>query len=107
MTLGEKPIQFTYHRNQSNIHSRLERIYATKQLIILNSHILPFQHLDHKVLLTEFVLRVRIRGLGYWKVNTSILAHETSKAAIQKTYEKTGRTHAFHNHKKNKTKPNK
>ena len=75
--------EFTYHRNQSNIHSRLDRIYATKTLPILTPKILPFQHSDHEALLTEFPLRVRIRGPGFWKLNTSILTHETFKKAFK------------------------
>ena len=52
-------IKFTYHRHQSNIHSRLDKIYATKTLPILSSKIILFQHSDHEALLTEFTLKVR------------------------------------------------
>ena len=75
--------EFTYHRIQSNIHSRLNRIYARQNITILNSKIITFQHLDHEVSLTEFVLRVRARGPGYWKLNSFILTHETFKIAFK------------------------
>ena len=57
--VNPEKFEFIYHRNQSNIHSRLDRICATKTLAILSSKILHFQHSDHKALLTEFALRVR------------------------------------------------
>ena len=52
-------IEFTDHRHQSNIHSRLNKIYPTKTLPILSSKILPLQRSDHKALLTEFTLKVK------------------------------------------------
>ena len=57
--------KFTYHRIQSNIHSRLDRIYATKNINTLSSKIIPFQPSDHEGLLTEFVLRAGVRGPVY------------------------------------------
>lgn len=75
--------EFTYHRIQSNIHSRLDGIYATQNIDILNSKIMPFQHSDHEVLLTKFVLRIRNQVAWYWKLNTFILTHETFKTAFK------------------------
>ena len=69
--INPEKIEFTNHRLQSNIHSRLDRIYASHNLHITNS-----EHSDHESLLTEFVLRARSRGPGYWKLNSSILEHE-------------------------------
>ena len=66
-------ISYTYHRTLSNIHSRLDRIYSSQNLIIIDSKILPFQYPDHDALFAEFFLRVRTRGPEYWKLNTSIL----------------------------------
>ena len=63
--------EFTYLWIQSNIHSRLDRIYATKNINVLYSKIIPFQHSDHDVLITEFILRAGLRGPGYWKLSTS------------------------------------
>ena len=49
--------EFTCHRIQSNIHSRLDRIYATKNINILEAKIMPFEHSDNEALITEFILR--------------------------------------------------
>ena len=53
------------------MHSRLDRIYATKNINVLYSKIIPFQHSDHDALITEFILRAGLRGPGYWKLRTS------------------------------------
>ena len=68
-----KKNEFTYHRPQSNIHSRVDKIYASNNLHITQSQIIPLQYLDHEALLAEFTLRYRTSGPGYWKLNTSIL----------------------------------
>ena len=75
--------EFTYHRIQCNIHSRLDRIYATKNVNILYSKIIPFQYSDHEALLTEFILRAGLRGPVYWKLNTSILSHANFQTALK------------------------
>ena len=36
-------INYTYHRTLSNIHSRLERIYSSQSLNIIDSKVLPFE----------------------------------------------------------------
>ena len=81
--VNPKRSEFTYHRPKSNIHSRIDRSYAPHNLRIIQSYILPFQYTDHEALITEFILRSRIRGPGYWKLNTSILEHKTFKDATQ------------------------
>ena len=53
------------------------------QTDITDSKILPFQYTDHNALFAEFLLRVRTRGPGYWKLNNSILDHETFRIALQ------------------------
>ena len=78
-----KIINFTYHRTRSNIHSRLDRIYSSQNLNIIDSKILLFQYSDHDALLAEFLLRLRTRGPGYWKLNTSILDQENFRIASQ------------------------
>ena len=75
--------EFTYHRPQSDIHSRLDKIYASHNLHIIKSQILPLQCSDHEALLTEFTMRARARDPGYWKLNTSILEHGTLKKATK------------------------
>ena len=35
--------EYTYHRNQSKIHRRLDRIYASQNINITNSSILRYQ----------------------------------------------------------------
>ena len=75
--------EFTYHQMQSNMHSRLHRIYANKKIKILTSKIIPFQYSDHEALLTEFVLGAKHRGSGYWKLNTSILSHANFQIAFK------------------------
>ena len=72
---------YTYHRTLSNIHSRLDRSYSSQNLNVIDSKILPFQYSDHNALFAEFLLRVRFQG--YWKLNTSILEHETFRIAFQ------------------------
>lgn len=79
--------EYTYHRPQSNIHSRLDRIHATKNMNILEAKIIPFQHSDHEALITEFTLRVGLRGPGYWKLNASILTQETFQTALTKLWQ--------------------
>ena len=81
--VNPEKIELTYHRHQSNIYSRLDKIYATKTLPILSSKIILFQRSDHEALLTEFTLKVRTGGPGFRKLNTSILAHETFKKAFK------------------------
>ena len=76
-------INCTYHRPLSNIRSRLDEIYCSQNLNIIDSKILHSLCLDHEALLAEFFLRVRTRGPGYWKLNTSILHHETFRIAFQ------------------------
>ena len=78
-----KSQKFTYHWIQSNIHSRLDRIYATKNINILYSKITPFQHSDQEALITEFILRTGLRGPGYWKLNTSILSQKNFQTALK------------------------
>ena len=78
-----KKNEFTYHRPQSNIHSRVDKIYASNNLNITQSQIIPLQYLDHEALLAEFTVRYRTPGPGYWKLNTSVLAHENFKKAIK------------------------
>ena len=46
--INPEKIDFTYHRIPSNIHSRLERTYASQSISIINSTILPFQHSDQR-----------------------------------------------------------
>lgn len=75
--------EFTYHRPQTNIHSKLDKIYASNNLQTNKSQIIPLWYSDHEVLLTEFTLRVRTRGPGYWKLNTSILQHGNFQKAIK------------------------
>ena len=81
--INREKIEFTYHRPLTGIHSRLDRIYASNNLLTTKSEILPFHHSDHEALLTEFTVRARTCGLGYWKLNTSILEHETFKTATK------------------------
>ena len=61
----------------------MDRIYSSQNLNLLDSKILPFQYSDHDAVFAEFLLRVRTRGPGYWKLNTSILDHETFRIAFQ------------------------
>ena len=81
--VNPEKIEFTYHRPLSDIHSRLDRIYASNNLQTTKSEILPFQHSDHEASLTEFTVRARARDPGYWKLNTSILEHETFKTTTK------------------------
>ena len=76
-------INYTYHRILSNIHSRLDKIYSSQNLNIIESKILPLQYSDHDALFAEFLLRVRARSPGYWELNTWILDHETFRIAFQ------------------------
>ena len=64
-------------------NSRLDRIYSSQNLNIIDSKILLFQYSDHDALLAEFLLRLRTRGPGYWKLNTSILDQENFRIASQ------------------------
>ena len=58
--------EFAYNRTQSNIHSSLDRIYVTKNINILNSEIMPFQHSDREALLTElpWERNTEVQGFG-------------------------------------------
>ena len=90
MTHGERLTQINLnlpttecnHMAICNLDSRLDRIYANKNIKILTSKI-PFQYSDHEVLLTEFLLGARHRGPGYWKLNTSILSHANFQIAFK------------------------
>ena len=58
--------EFAYNRTQSNIHSSLDRIYVTKNINILNSEIMRFQHSDREALLTElpWERNTEVQGFG-------------------------------------------
>ena len=75
--------EFTYHQMQSNVHSRLDRIYANKNIQIRTSRIIPLQYPDHEAMLIEFILGTRHRSPGYWKLNTSILLHANFQKAFK------------------------
>ena len=81
-------INYTYHRTLSNINSRLDRIYSSQNLNTVDTKILPFQYSDHDALFAEVLLRVRTRSPEYWKLNTSILDHETFPKAFQNFWQK-------------------
>ena len=50
---------------------------------MIDSKILSFQYSDHDALFAGFLLRVRTCSPGYWKLNTSILDHETFRIDFQ------------------------
>ena len=51
--INPEKIDFPYHRIPSNIHSRLDRTYASQSISIINSTILPFQHSDQRTCLQK------------------------------------------------------
>ena len=70
-------INYTCQRTLSMNHSRFDRIYSSQNLNVIGSKISPFQYSDHDALFAEFLLRVKTCGQGYWKLNISILDHDT------------------------------
>ena len=78
-------IAFTYHNYNQTIHSRIDRIYATKNLKIQNTTIQPNPLSDHEIVsLTLEITKQKPKGRGIWKLNTSILKQKYFKEIFQK-----------------------
>ena len=76
--------QYTFHNYNNLIHSRIDRIYAHENQIILKSQILPNPFSDHDtVLLTLQIPNQNPKGQGYWKLNTSILSNKSFKKLFE------------------------
>ena len=78
-------IAFTYHNYNQTIHSRIDRIYATKNLKIQNTTIQPNPLSDHEIVsLTLEITKQKPKGRGIWKLYTSILKQKYFKEIFQK-----------------------
>ena len=64
---------FTFHNNNHQIHSRLDRFYIPQNQKIKNVNIIPnnlSEYDDIKLIIK--VKKKKLYGQGYWKLNTSI-----------------------------------
>jgi len=79
-------VQFTYHNPGTQTYgSRIDYILASKLLTnnICLSEIYPAPVSDHDAVITSFKIENRKRGMGYWKLNTSVLNEEDYKEGIR------------------------
>ena len=68
---------FTYHNPDKTIHTRLDRIYMTNNMVIKKSTIYPISLSDHDGVTVSFQIgEINPKGPGIWKLNTSILKHK-------------------------------
>ena len=78
-------IAFTYHNYNQTIHSRIDRIYATKNLKIQNTTIQPNTLSDREIVsVTLEITKQKPKGRSIWKLNTSILKQKYFKEIFQK-----------------------
>ena len=78
-------ITFTYHNYNQTIHSRIDHIYATKNLRIQNTTIKLNPLSDHKIVsLTLQITKQKPKGRGICKLNTSIIKQKYFKKIFQK-----------------------
>jgi len=77
---------FTWgHRNSSTTRSRIDRIFITKTLEILDSNVITdFDQSDHSMLITNFLIsNINDRGPGCYKINPTVLENESVKKEIE------------------------
>ena len=76
---------YTYHNPDKTIHSRLDRIYITDDIKVKTAKIYPFSLSDHDGVTVSFQIReMNPKGPGIWKLNTSILKHNTFQEIFPK-----------------------
>ena len=76
---------FTYRYYNYTAHSRINRIYATENLKILDTNIIANSLSDcEMVSLTLQIKKQKLKGNGFWKLNTSILQQKNFKEIIHK-----------------------
>ena len=76
---------FTYRYYNYTAHSRIDRIYATENLKILDTNIIANSLSDRKMVsLTLQIKKQKLKGNGFWKLNTSILQQKNFKEIIHK-----------------------
>lgn len=76
---------FTYHNAENTIHSKLNRIYISKQIKSIKCQIIPNTISDHdSATIVIQVNKKEPRGLGTWKLNTNILTQKEFKKIFQK-----------------------
>jgi len=77
---------FTWgHRNSSTIRSRIDRIFITRTLKVLDSNvIIDFDQSDHSMLTTNFLIsNINPKGPGCYKINPAILENDSIKREIE------------------------
>ena len=76
---------YTYHNPDKTIHSRLDRIYITDDIKVKTAKIYPFSLSDHDGVTVSFQIReMNPKGPRIWKLNTSILKHNTFQEIFPK-----------------------
>ena len=79
---------FTYHCYNYTAHSRIDRIYVTKNLKILDTNIIANSLSDREMVsLTLQIKKQKLKGNGFWKLNTFILKEKNFKEIILKFWE--------------------
>ncbi len=77
---------FTWgHKNASNTRSRIDRIFVSKTLKVLDSNVITdFDQSDHSMVITSFEINnPNPRGPGCYKINPTILDNESIKNEIR------------------------
>lgn len=73
-------IAFTFHNHSLTIHSRKDHIYATKNLQIKDTNIVPISLSDHEMVsLTIEIAKQKPKANSIWKLDTSILQQKHFK----------------------------
>ena len=93
---------FSYHNSDNSIHSRLDRIYLSDTIKTTKCQIIPTSYSDHdsSVDVIIQVYEKDHRGPGIWKLNTSILQHETFQKILNgfsKNWQKQKTKYTTHN----------
>ena len=75
---------FTYHNGDKTIHSRIDRIYISKQIKLIKSQITPNTISDHDSVTTTIQINKKEpKGPGIWKLNTNILTQKDFKKIFE------------------------
>ena len=65
---------YTFHNYNNSIHSRIDRIYTTKNIKLNNITIIPNNISDHDIItLTITITKQKPKGKDIWKLDTTIL----------------------------------
>ena len=69
---------YTFHNFNISMHSRIDRIYISNNIKLHNANIIHNTISDHDIIsATLKINKQQPKGIGTWKLNTSILKHKS------------------------------